>query len=169
MKSFLTEHNIELYSTYNEGKAVVVERFNRTLKQYMWKKFLIQGKQKWVKLLPSVLDYYNNKIHSSIKISPNEASKNPEKIREIINDNNYENEANLTKRQNKPKFKVGDRVRIFKYKYHFEKGYTAKWTSELFKISKVLLTSPTTYEIVDLKGENILGTFYTSQLQKSEF
>jgi len=81
MESFLKENNIELYSTYNEGKAVVVERLNRTLKQYMWKKFKIQGTQKWVKLLPSVLDFYNSKVHSTIKTSPKEAWENPEKIK----------------------------------------------------------------------------------------
>jgi uncharacterized membrane protein YfhO len=169
MKSFLNEHNIELYSTYNEGKSVYAERLNRTLKQIMWKKFTTQGNQKWVKILNSVLEYYNNKIHSSIKMSPNEASKYPEKIKEIINDNNYENEINMTKRQNKPKFKVGDRVRIYKWKNHFEKSYTAKWTLEVFKISEVVPSSPTTYRIKDLSGEEIEGRFYSNQLQKTEF
>jgi hypothetical protein len=102
-------------------------------------------------------------------MSPAEASKNPNKIIKTIMNGNYENENNLTKRQNKPKFKVGNRVRIYKYKTHFEKGLTHKWTPEIFKVSKVLLTSPPTYELVDLKGEEILGKFYSNQLTKTEF
>jgi hypothetical protein len=168
-QSFLKDNNIKLYSTYNEGKAVVVERFNRTLKQYMWKKFTEQGTQKWFKMLPSVLNYYNNKIHSSIKTTPIEASEHPEKIKELIANNNYENENTMSKRQNKPKFKVGDRVRIYRYKLHFEHGFTHKYTEEIFKISKVLLTSPVTYELVDLHGEPIQGRFYTGELIKTEF
>ena len=67
MSSFLKQHNIHIYSTNNEGKAVVVERLNRTLKQMMWKQFTVQGNQKWFKMLPEILANYNNKIHSSIK------------------------------------------------------------------------------------------------------
>ena len=70
MSAFLKKHNIHIYSTKNEGKAVVVERLNRTLKQMMWKQFTIQGHQKWVKMLPEILTNYNNKIHSSIKTTP---------------------------------------------------------------------------------------------------
>jgi hypothetical protein len=103
---------IELYSTNNEGKAVVVERFNRTLKQIMWKKFTINGNQKWVKILPEIVEYYNNKIHSSIKMTPNEASKNPEKLTLISTNNNYENEFTLRKKT--PKFKIGNKVRIYR-------------------------------------------------------
>jgi hypothetical protein len=169
MDSFLKQNNIELYSTNNEGKACVVERLNRTLKQFMWKKFLIQGNQKWVKILPSVLEYYNNKIHSSTRMSPIEASKYPAKIKETITNNNYENEDNMTKRQNKPKIKVGQKVIVYKWKNHFEKGYTAKWSTEVFKISRVLLTSPVTYEVKALDGEEILGRWYQNELQKSEF
>jgi hypothetical protein len=169
MKHFLEDQHIELYHTLNEGKAVVVERFNRTLKQYMWKKFMIQGSQKWVKLLPSVLDYYNNKVHSSIKLSPKEASENPDTLKQNINNSNYENEDTMTKRQLKPKFSVGNRVRIYRYKSHFEKGFTHKYTEEVFKIHKVLKTSPTTYELVDLKGEPIIGKFYSSELTRTEF
>jgi transposase InsO family protein len=165
----LKENGVELYSTHNEGKAVVVERFNRTLKQYMWKQFMIQGTQKWVKLLPTVLDYYNNKIHSSIGMTPREASKNPDSLKYTIATNNYKNEDNMSKRQLKPKFNVGDRVRIYRYKGHFEKGFTHKYTNEIFKVCKVLKTAPVTYEIVDLSGEPIVGKFYSSELVKSEF
>jgi hypothetical protein len=102
---------LRVYSTQNAGKAVVIERFNRTLKNMMFKQFTIQGHQKWIKLLPEVMNKYNNKIHSSIKETPAKASKNPELIEDINRDNNNYNEHYVQKK--KPKFKVGDRVRIF--------------------------------------------------------
>jgi len=73
----------------------------------------------------------------------------------------------MRKQQLKPKFSVGNRVRIYRYKTHFEKGFTHKYTEEVFKISKILQTAPTTYELEDLKGEPILGKFYFNELIKS--
>ena len=161
-KKFLEDNKIEMYSTFNEGKAVVIERFNRTLKQMMWKEFTIQGNQKWLLLLPKLIDKYNNKIHSSIGVSPNEASENPGIFHEP-----------KSKTKSKPKFKVGDRVRIFKYKYKFDKGYTAKWTNEIFKISEVINSGksqdPIVYRIKALDNEEILGRFYQNELQKTSF
>src|SRR6266581_9743409 len=114
-----------MYSTENAGKAVVIERFNRTIEEWLWRKFTEQGNQKWVKILPELVDIYNNKIHRSIKVSPIEASNNPQKIKDITNTNNFYNENNYP--QKKAKFKINDRVRIFKYKSKFEKGYTSKF------------------------------------------
>ena len=80
---FLKENEIELYSTENEGKAVVIERFNRTIKNWMYKKFTEQGNRKWVEILQPLVERYNNKVHGSIGVTPKEASENPESI--IIN------------------------------------------------------------------------------------
>src|SRR6266581_4903677 len=112
-KAYLKEHSIEMYSTENAGKAVVIERFNRTIEEWLWRKFTEQQNQKWVKILPELVDIYNHKIHRSIKVSPIEASNNPQKIKDITNTNNFYNENNYP--QKKPKFKIKDRVRIFKY------------------------------------------------------
>ena len=153
----------------------MVERLNRSLKEIMWKRFTVQGNQKWVKLLPEVVEIYNNKIHSSIKTTPTKASENPDSIKYLIRQHNFENENNeqikklLTNEKPKPKFKVGDRVRIFRYKHIFEKGYTYKWTNEIFKVIEIVYNSPITYKLVDLKGEDILGRFYDNELQKTEF
>jgi hypothetical protein len=67
------------------------------------------------------------------------------------------------------KFNVGDRVRITRYKKHFEKGYTPKWTKEIFVINEVNSTNPITYKLKDLADEQILGSFYTEELQKTKF
>jgi hypothetical protein len=165
--TFLKEHNIEIYSTFNEGKSVVVERLNRTLKNIMWKKFTIFGNQKWVKMLPDVVNQYNKKIHSSIKLTPEEASNHPEKLTIINTENNYENEYNYKKK--KPKFSVGNRVRIYIYQYTFTKGYKIKWSEEIFRVKEVIHSSPITYRIEDENKEEIEGRFYESELQKTEF
>ena len=132
----------------------------------MWKHFTAVGNQKWNNdLLQAIVKKYNNKIHSSIKVTPFEASENPELIKDVNNINNHKNDS----LKEKVKFKVGDHVRIFKYKKHFDKGYISKWTNEIFIIKRILNTKPITYRIIDLDGENILGRFYTNELQYSMF
>jgi transposase InsO family protein len=167
IKALLNKHGIAIYSTGNEGKAVMIERLNRTLEEKLWKRFTIQGNQKWVKILPEVVNTYNNTVHSSIKATPTEASKDPESIRQINYENINRNER--TQPTKKPKFKLGDRVRIFKYKNLFDKGYTASWTNEIFKITEVIPSSPITYRIRDLNAEDVEGRFYENELQKSRF
>jgi L-rhamnose mutarotase len=171
MLSFLNQHNIEIYSTNNEAKAFMIERFNRTIEEKLWKIFSIQGNQKWVKILPDVINNYNNKKHSTIRLSPKEASDHPEKVAAINSLNSYKNEDQDFQSEKKkyPKFKVGDRVIVYKYKHKFEKGYTEKWTREVFVVSKVIPSSPFTYRVKDLKGEEIEGRWYQSQLQKTRF
>ena len=83
-----------------------------------------------------------------------------------VKDNTYidfEKEVN----DKDPKFKVGDHVRISKYKNIFAKGYTPNWSEEVFVISKIKNTAPWTYVINDLNGEKIIGTFYEKELQKT--
>ena len=122
--------------------------------------------QKWnIDLLQAIVEKYNNKIHSSIKLTPLEASENPELIKDINNINNHKNDS----LKEKIKFKVCDHVRIFKYKKHFDKGFVSKWTSEIFIIKKILNTKPITYRIIDQSGEDIIGRFYDNELQRTSF
>ena len=68
----------------------------------------------------------------------------------------------------KPKFQIGDRVRISKYKRKlFDKGFTPNWTEEIFVIDGILNTKPVTYRLVDLQGEAVTGSFYEPELQKN--
>ncbi len=75
----------------------------------------------------------------------------------------------MSKKQLRKKFTVRDHVRIYRHKLHFEKGFTHKFTKELHKIHKILETSPTTYELLDLINEPVLGKFYSNELVRSEF
>ena len=108
----------------------------------------------YINKLDDIVDEYNNTYHRSIKEEPVD-----------IKDNTYidfENEVN----DKVPKFKIGDYVRISKYKNIFAKGYIPNWSEEVFIISKIKNTVPWTYVINDLNGEEITGTFYEKELQK---
>ena len=109
----------------------MVERLNKTLKGKMWKYFTAIGKQEWNnELLQKIVNDYNNTIHSTIKETPSSASKNPELVKEI----NEENEENT---EIKPKFEIGEYARIYKYKNKFEKGYTHSFTKEVFILDRI--------------------------------
>ena len=75
VKDLLDKHNIKLYSTENEEKSSVVERWNRTMKEKMWKQFTAQNSTEWVSMLSKLLTEYNNRKHRSIKMTPKEASE----------------------------------------------------------------------------------------------
>ncbi|KAL9989303.1 hypothetical protein ACROYT_G003837 [Oculina patagonica] len=146
------------------GKAVVIERFNRTLKNKMYKQFTIQGNTQYLEMLPILVKEYNNTKHSSIKMTPTEASK--EKNQGIVYLNLYGDMEPLSA---KPKFKVGDKVRISKYKrIVFDKGYSPNWSEEMFVITKIQHTNPITYKIKDLNDEEIKGSFYEPELLKAK-
>ena len=156
---------IELYSTENEEKSSIVERWIRTMKEKMWKYFTDNNTYNYMSVLPGLLEDYNNTVHLSIKMSPIDASK---KKNELTVWRNLYPDRFKTNRLT-PKFSVGDFVRITKKKKVFEKGYTTRWRKETFKIKKIRDTNPITYIIEDLKKEEIEGTFYEPELQKTEY
>ena len=155
---------IELYSTENEEKSSVVERWIRTMKKKIWKYFTTNSTNVYINVLPDLVrEYYNNTRHSSIKMTPVKASKKENELR--VWRNLYPKHLEI--HNIKPKFSIGDKVRISKKKMTFEKGYTTRWTEEIFTIVEVKHTSPVTYKIADLNGEEIRGTFYEPELQKT--
>ena len=154
---------IVLYSTENEEKSSVVERWIRTMKERMWKYFTDKNTTVYIDILPDLVEDYNNTKHSSIKMTPVEACMKKNELtvwRNLYPDRHKPVKIN-------PKFSVGDKVRITKKKKTFEKGYTTRWTEEIFTIVGVLHTSPVTYKIADFNGEEIDGTFYEPELQKT--
>ena len=164
-KDFLKREGIKLYHTENEEKSSVVERWNKTMKNRMWKMFTINNNTVYWDKIDKLVNDYNNAIHSSIKMTPVGASKNKNKNK--VWTNLYSDLIYL--KPGKPKFAIGDRVRISKYKRKvFDKGYTPNWTEEIFVIDKVITTKPVTYNIVDLMKEEIKGSFYEQELQKAK-
>ena len=153
-----TASQIELYSTYSDLNAVFIERFNRTLLHIINKPMFINGDGNWVNILNDAVLKYNNNIHSTINMTPVDASNNPDKVKYTFNFKNI-----------KPKFKVGDYVRNADKRNIFSKGYTSNWNRELFKVNEVLKTQPPTNKIEDINGEIIEGKYYEQELLKSEF
>ena len=155
---------VELYSTENEEKSCIVERWNRTMREKMFKYFTANSTRRYIDVLESIVARYNNTRHSSIKMSPKNASMKKNKT---IVWRNLNSINNLNSEPIKPKFSVGDKVRITKKKTTFEKGYTPRWTEEVFTVTQIQYTDPPTYKISDYNGEEIQGTFYEQELQKT--
>ena len=154
---------IVLYSTENEEKSSVVERWIRTMKEKIWKYFSAKSTNVYIDQLPDLVKEYNNTRPSSIKMAPVKASKKENELK--VWKNLYPEHLEI--HDIKPKFSVGDKVRISKKKKTFKKGYSTRWTEEIFTIIEVKLTSRVTYKIADLNGEEIQGTFYEPELQKT--
>ena len=144
-----------MYSNYNEGKSVVAERFITALKNRLYKHMTATGKNVYYDVLDDVVNKYNNTKHSNIKMKPIDVKDN-NKIVDVDEHNEKDS-----------RFKVGDRVRISEFKNTFAKGYTPNWSKEIFIVDKINDTVPYTYNIKDLNGEEIIGSFYDRELQKS--
>ena len=163
MKDLLQKHNITLYSTENE-KSSVCQRWNRAIKTKMWKQFTVQGKTVYLDILPKILKQCNNTKHSSIKMTPVEASKR--KNESTVHFNLY---GDMEQFSSKPKFKVGGKVGISKCKRKvFDKGYTPNWAEEIFLVDKIQSTNPVTHRLKDLNNEKIQGSFYEPELLKAK-
>ena len=143
-----------MYSTHNEGKSVAAERFIRTIKNKIYKHMTSVSKTVYIDKLEDIINEYNNTKHRTTKMKPIDVKDNIYiDFGKEVNDNN-------------PEFKVGDHVRISKYKIIFAKRYTPNWSEEVFVIKKIKNTVSWTYVIDDLNGKEITGTFYEKELQK---
>ena len=143
-----------MYSTHSEGKSVVTERFIRTLKNEIYKHMTAVSKNVYFDVLDDIVDKYNSTCHKAIKMKP------------IYVKSDSFAEYNEESDEKDPKFKVGDHVRISKYKNIFAKGYAPNWGEEIFIVKK-RQTVPWTYIISDLNGQDITGNFYEKELQKT--
>ena len=144
-EKWLSDNDINMYSTYNESKSVVAKRFIRTLKNKLYKHMTATGKNVYYDVLDDVVNKYNNTKHSTIKMKPIDVGDNNKRV--------YIDEHNEKDRR----FKVGD------------KGYTPNWSKEIFIADKINDTVPYTYNLKDLNDEEIIGSFYDKELQKTKF
>ena len=162
VETLLNENNIKIYSTNNsEIKSAVVERFNRTFKNMMYKKFTENNNTIFYNILDELVNNYNNKYHSTVRMTPIEASKK-------INEKKIKNIYNFEKTKKPGKFKIGDKVRISLEKNIFEKSYETNWTQEIFEIYDIKYSNVTYYYLKDLNNEKLQGTFYQEELQKTK-
>lgn len=162
-QNLMRQYGIHHYNTFSTKKAAIVERFNRTLKNKMWKEFSMQGSYKWLALLSKLVAEYNNTKHRTIQMKPIDVNESNEaRLLKTV----YRNEIRIPHR--KTKLRLGAFVRISKYKSVFEKGYTPNWTAEIFKIRKVQNTDPPTYLLEDYEGNEIKGGFYEYELSRAK-
>ena len=163
MQQFFKDNNVKIYHTNSHLKAVVIERFNRSLRELMMKEFVKNNNTLWYNILPKLIKIYNNRYHCTIKMKPIEVNKNNEKY---IKENIYTYDKTIKI----PRFKIGDLVRIsLKRRPIFDKpSRNIKWTEELFKIHSISKSNVITYKIKDLNDEIIEGIFYERELQKTK-
>ena len=133
------------------------------LRKKIFKYFSANNTRNIFDVLDLLVDQYNNANHSSIKMIPKEESRKEDENR--VWRNVY---PELRGETMTPKFSIGDYVRITKQKKTFDKGYTQRWTEEVFTISKIHSTISVTYKITDYNGEEIQGSVYEHELQKTK-
>lgn len=128
----------------------------------MWKEFSMNGSHQWIDILKNLVKNYNEKKHRTIKMRPCDVTINDEK--HLLS--SVHRHIKIAERR---KYKVGDPVRISKYKHVFDKGYTPNWTTEIFKIGKIQNTYPVTYLLEDYEGNPIKGGFYELELTRAMY
>ena len=163
MLKFFEDNNVKIYYTNSNLKAVVIERFKRSLRELMMKEFVKNNNTIWYNILPKLIKFYNNRYHNTIKVKPININKSNEKyIKNTIYKYNITNKI--------PKFKINDIVRIsLKRRQLFDKlSDNIKWSEELFKIHSINKSNVITYRITDMNNEIIQGIFYEKELQLSK-
>lgn len=171
VQELLTSNSITLYSTHNEPKATIAERFIRTLRSKIEKYFIFTHSTVWYAVLPDLVSEYNATKHRALGMSPDDALK-PENYAKVFSRQyavlGYNEKRNKARVRKYELLKVGDSVRISVHKGVFDKGSNANWSEEVFEIITVLDDrNPMLYKIQDLAGEEVTGYMYREQLQKT--
>lgn len=159
-QAFLKKKHIHHFSTYGDTKSSVSERFNRTLKERMYRWFTASNQLCYTNVLQDLVKSCNNSKHRSIGMTPNQVTAKNEKRVWL---NLY---GKKLKQWKKPKLKVGDRVRLNKKHRPFKKSYLPGWTEEVFLISEAKPGPVATYKVSEYDETPIEGTFYEQDVQK---
>ena len=155
-QEFLNKINIKLYSRNSSYGAVFAERFNRTIRDLLKKIVFEQGDANWIDVLPTITKQYNNRIHSSTKLTPIQAS--------LKKNEGYVYKNLLDKRKKvKPKFQINNLVRTADLKKTFSKGDTTNWSYNLYKITEIINDKIPSYKI-----DNLPERYNESLLKKTE-
>ena len=156
-----------MYSIHKKEKSVVAERSIKTLKNKIYKYMTSISKNFYIDKLEDIVNEYNDTHHRTIKMKPIDVKDNTYIDLVELCSMELHSEKVVNNSNKYPKFKVGDYVRISKYKNVFAKGYMPNWSEEVFIISKIENTVPWTYIINVLNGEEFIETFYEKELQKT--
>ena len=159
------KYGIKWYTTNNETKAMIAERCALTLQQMMYKYLTDNNTNRWIDILDSLIENYNNSFHTSISMTPAMASKPENEL--TVYDNLYGENSRLGKLKDESKvkkFKVGDRVRTHKWGTKFDRGYKPTFADEILYIKEVINSNPPVYKLEDYHGKDIEGTYYNRKL-----
>ena len=155
-QDFLNKNNIKHYSRNSSYGAVFAERFNRTIRDLLKRPVFEKGDGNWIDILPTITKQYNNRIHSSTKLTPIQAS--------LKKNQGYVYKNLLDKRKKvKPKFQINDLVRIADLRRTFSKGDATNWSYKLYKITEIINDTIPSYKIDNLKER-----YNESLLKKTE-
>ena len=158
MYRWLKENDIHRHSTYNEGKAVVVERFNRTLKKKTWKYFSANNTYRYVDVLDTLLKQYNTSHHRSMRMTPTKARKTKSSFGIIC----MVTQSNPTNPNSKS---------VIAFEYPRKRPPLKRIHTQLdrrsFQIVEIQNTNRVTYKVKDLNGESVDRSFYEPELQKT--
>ena len=155
-QEFLNKNDIKLYSRNTSLGAVFAERFNRTIRDLLKKIVFENGDANWIDVLPTITKQYNNRLHTSTKLTPTQAS--------LKKNEGYVYKNLLDKRNKiKPKFQINDLVRTADLKKTFSKGDTTNWSYKLYKITEIINDTIPSYHIDKLKER-----YNESLLKKTE-
>ena len=155
-QDFLNKNDIKLYSRNSSYGAVFAERFNRTIRDLLKKIVFEHGNANWIDILPTITKQYNNKVHSSTKLTPIQAS--------LKKNEGYVYKNLLDKREKvKPKLQINDLVRTADLKRTFSKGDTTNWSYKFYKITEIINDTIPTYHI-----DNLPKRYNEALLKKTE-
>ena len=163
VQKLLQDETVHHFSTEQDVKAQIVERFNRTVREVIKKYMTHVRSLRYLDIIPDFLARYNFRPHSSIfPYSPASVNASNEKTVHFLQYGDY-----LKERKKHHKYNIGDHVRLSEYRGTFRKSYKDRnFTEEIFEIVDTLFTNPPMYRVKDLKGELIEGTFYETELQR---
>ena len=155
-QDFLNKNDIKHYSRKSSYGAVFAERFNKTIKDLLKRPVFEKNDGNWIDILPTITKQYNNRVHSSTKITPIQAS--------MKKNEGYVYKNLLDKRKKvKPKFQINDLVRTADLKKTFSKGDTTNWSYKLFKITEIIKNTIPSYHI-----DKLSERYNKSLLKKTE-
>ncbi len=172
VKNLLNSYNIRVFHPTAEGKAVYVERVNQTLQSLIHRYLSEKGTQRYLDVLQDLVKTYNTRSHRGLANNPPSQAVKDENIHYFrrveqnriapIVERNYKYSRNAKK-----KFKVGQVVRIKKWKNAFARGYKQTFSNIYYRVHRILETLPTvTFELQNMHdNEVILGGFYAEELQ----
>ena len=156
-RKFCTDKKTKIYSTRSETNAAVAERAIKSLKNIIYC-YMEENSDKYMRKMDSFLKTMNTRVNRSTGKAPKNVIN-----KDFLSIFFYRNPINQYKR---PRFKVGENVRISKKDIPFRKGKKSLFTIEVFKIVKVATFKPPTYNLCGEQGDEILGKFYEQELSK---